>query len=85
MRFLFIVCFFLLFQPNRSLADDTVVGLGAGGLEFRTTDKVSMVKEWLSISPKLIDARYTFRNTTDQPVELMVAFPLPVLDTRLRN
>ena len=39
-----------------------------------------MVKERLTISPKKIDARYTFRNVTDHPVELMVAFPLPVID-----
>lgn len=79
-RALFFALCLSIFQANRTFADDTVVGLSAGGLEFRTTDKVSMVKELLTISPTVIDARYTFRNTTDQPVELMVAFPLPVID-----
>jgi len=79
-RALFFALCLSIFQANSTFADDTVVGLGAGGLEFRTTDKVSMVKELLTISPTVIDARYTFRNTTDQPVELMVAFPLPVID-----
>jgi len=79
-RVFFLICCILFFQSNRTFADDTVVGLGSGGLEFRTTNKVSMLKERLTISPKAIDARYTFRNVTDHPVELMVAFPLPVID-----
>ena len=77
---LFVVCYILSVQLNCARADDTVIGLGAGGLEFRTTDKVSMVKELLTISPQKIDALYTFRNRTKHPVELMVAFPLPVID-----
>jgi hypothetical protein len=77
---LVVVFYFSLALVGSACADDTVVGLGAGGLEFRTTNKVSMVKERLTISPKSVDAHYTFRNTTDHVVELMVAFPLPVID-----
>jgi hypothetical protein len=80
LAYIFFVCCFLGLPLNRALANDTVVGLGAGGLEFRTTNEVSMVKERLTISPKKIDVRYTFRNVTDHPVELMIAFPLPVID-----
>jgi len=65
---------------GKATADSTVVGLGAGGLEFRSTESVSMIKERLTISPQKIDAQYIFKNITDQPVELMVAFPLPVID-----
>ena len=64
----------------KAMADSTVVGLGAGGLEFRSTDAVSMIKERLIISPQKIDAQYIFKNVTDKTVELMVAFPLPVID-----
>ena len=71
--FPFIVCLNIL-------ADDTVVGLGSGGLEFLTTDEIAMVREDLTISTNLIDARYVFKNVTDHPVQIMVAFPLPVIE-----
>lgn len=73
------------FLCNVAIADSTVMGLGAGGLEFRTTEKVSMVKELLTISPQKVDAQYVFRNVTAQPVELLVAFPLPVIDFSKKN
>jgi hypothetical protein len=63
-----------------ALADDTVVGLGSGGLEFLSTDEIEMVQEDLTISTNIIDARYIFRNITDHPVKIMVAFPLPIID-----
>jgi hypothetical protein len=74
-----------LFFCSAAIADSTVMGLGAGGLEFRATDKVSMVKELLTISPQKIDAQYVFKNVTAQPVELLVAFPLPVIDFSKKN
>ena len=46
----------------KALADDTVVGLGSGGLEFLSTDEIEMVQEDLTISTNIIDARYIFRN-----------------------
>lgn len=62
---------------NAALANDSMATLGAGGLEFITTDKVTMASEDLSISPTQVKVVYQFKNnaTTDQHV--LIAFPLP--------
>ena len=61
-------------------ANDTVAHLGAGGLEFGSTDVVVMEREHLRLSPERVSVDYVFRNVTTAPVELRVAFPLPRLD-----
>jgi hypothetical protein len=60
-------------------ANDTVAHLGAGGLEFGSTDVVVMEREHLRLSPERVSVDYVFRNVTTAPVELRVAFPLPRL------
>ncbi|WP_246776866.1 DUF4424 family protein [Microvirga sp. VF16] len=64
-------------------ANDSAAHIGAGGLEFTTTDAVIMEKEDLYLSPELVKVDYVFRNVTSSPVEIRVAFPLPRLDMRL--
>lgn len=61
-------------------ANDTVAHLGAGGLEFATTDAVALEREDLGVSRERVRVAYRFRNVTDAAVELRVAFPLPRLD-----
>lgn len=61
-------------------ANDSVAGIGAGGLEFETSDAVTMEKENLSISMSRIQVDYVFRNVTSAPVDLYVAFPLPIIN-----
>lgn len=60
-------------------ANDSSAELGAGGLVFVQNDAVSMVSEDLFISEKEVRVRYVFRNTTDEDVTTLVAFPLPDL------
>jgi hypothetical protein len=55
--------------------------LGTGGLEFAKNTAVRMVAEDLTISPEKVRVRYEFVNDTDKDVEILVAFPLPDIDT----
>jgi hypothetical protein len=73
-----LLCGVLLSSPAR--ANDSVAGIGAGGLEFETSDAVTMEKEALSISLSRIQVDYVFRNVTNAPVDLYVAFPLPIIN-----
>jgi hypothetical protein len=58
-------------------ANDSISELGAGGLEFVTTDKVEMASENLSISPKEVKVVYTFKNDAATDQHALIAFPLP--------
>ncbi len=69
----------LLLVPFGAVANDTMVQLKTGGLEFVRTDAVSMVREDLFISLDEIKVDYIFENTTNEDVESLVAFPMPPL------
>jgi hypothetical protein len=60
-----------------ALANDTMAGLGTGGLVFLTSQDVEMTSEDLYVSPDEVRVTYEFSNkgTTDQTA--LVAFPLP--------
>ncbi len=66
--------------PLPALANDSVAGLGAGGLILGRTDAISMDNEDLFISMDAVKVDYVFRNTTDKDVETIVAFPMPDID-----
>ncbi len=67
----------LLSAPLPALANDSVAGLGAGGLILGRTDSITMDKEDLFISMDEVKVDYVFRNTTDKDIETIVAFPMP--------
>ena len=77
----YVVVGLLVFLADTALANDGAANLGVGGLEFTTSEFVVMEKEDLYLSPQLVKVDYVFRNISENPVELQVAFPLPVLDT----
>ncbi len=58
-------------------ANDTTAVLGTGGLIFVTTDELKMKSEKLFVSPEEIAVTYEFQNLTDQPLDVLVAFPMP--------
>jgi hypothetical protein len=60
-----------------AFANDTTAELTTGGLVFVQNDNVEMRSEDLSISAKEISVRYRFFNTSDKPVTVLVAFPMP--------
>lgn len=64
-------------------ANDTSATLGAGGLTFERNASVRMVSERLRIARSRVEVEYVFRNKgrTDQGV--VVAFPLPDINTGL--
>src|SRR5437879_375004 len=72
--------FLLLFCAPSSLANDTLVTLGAGGLVPLKSTSVVMESEDLQISASEIRVQYKFRNDSDRDVRAMVGFPLPELD-----
>jgi hypothetical protein len=61
-------------------ANDTAAELSIGGLQFSRTSAVSMESETLKITPDRVSVRYLFKNNTEAPVNLTVAFPLPDID-----
>jgi hypothetical protein len=67
----------LLLAATPVLANDSVAELGTGGLAFITSDTLRMESEDLYISPVEVRVTYRFRNLSDEPQDVLVAFPLP--------
>ena len=61
-------------------ANDSAAELSIGGLQFVQNKAVAMESEDLRISLDRVSVRYQFANTSDKPVSLTVAFPLPDID-----
>ncbi len=60
-----------------ALANDSIAETAVGGLTLAKTDAISMDSEDLYISRDQVRARYQFTNTTNAPIDALVAFPLP--------
>lgn len=69
--------FFIFLLANNCEANDSIGYLGAGGIEFKKTKDISMEKEVLTISRKLIRVEYEFLNTTSKPIKETIVFPMP--------
>jgi hypothetical protein len=69
--------FFIFLLANNCEANDSIGYLGAGGIEFKKTQDISMEKEVLTISRKLIRVEYEFLNTTSKPIKETIVFPMP--------
>jgi hypothetical protein len=67
----------LLLASAPALANDTMSQLGTGGLEFITSDEVSMDSEDLSVGPDQVKVVYHFTNKGADDQHALVAFPLP--------
>src|ERR1700758_935122 len=61
-------------------ANDTLATLGAGGLVPLKSSTVLMESENLHITLHRVTVDYVFRNTSNQDVDAVVAFPMPELD-----
>ncbi len=64
-----------LASPSR--ADDTEAETALGGLKLKQSKLIRMDSEELYISRDLVRVKYRFTNTSDRPVETLVAFRLP--------
>jgi len=69
--------FFPFLLANNCEANDSIGYLGAGGIEFKKTEDVSMEKEVLTISRNLIRVEYEFLNKTSKPIKETIIFPMP--------
>jgi len=58
-------------------ANDSIAETAVGGLTLLKTDAISMDSEDLFISRDRVEVKYRFTNTSDAPVDALVAFPLP--------
>ncbi|WP_332716377.1 DUF4424 domain-containing protein [Pelagibacterium mangrovi] len=58
-------------------ANDTTATIGVGGLEFVQNHNVRMVSEDLYLSMEEVRVVYRFENLTDSDQSVMVAFPMP--------
>lgn len=61
-------------------ANDSSAELAAGGIRLVPNWDIRMEREDLYLSPREVRVRYVFRNTTEEPIRLLVAFPLPDVD-----
>ncbi len=66
-----------LLMPICVVANDTVGAQGAGGIEFKKTDDISMEKEVLTISHSRVTVEYEFLNRTSHPITERIYFPMP--------
>lgn len=62
-----------------AIPNDATAEIGVGGLQMVYNSAISVVSEDLYISPDEVRVSYRFRNDTDEPVTVLVAFPLPAL------
>jgi hypothetical protein len=60
-----------------ALANDSMAELKTGGLNFVRSDVISMMSEDLYVSADEVRVDYVFRNTSDEDVDALVAFPMP--------
>ncbi len=58
-------------------ANDTEAETALGGLTLKQSEFITMDSEDLYISRDRVRVKYRFANTSDAPVETLVAFPLP--------
>lgn len=61
-------------------ANDSAAELSIGGLQFLRSSTIAIETEDLRISLDRVQVLYQFANTSDKPVTLTVAFPLPDID-----
>lgn len=72
---IFVAC--LLMTSGSAMANDSSAKISAGGIVLEKTDKVRMVSEDLYVSKDLVTVKYVYKNVTNAPAKLTVAFPLP--------
>jgi hypothetical protein len=58
-------------------ANDSTGELSAGGITLARSDVIEMQKEELYLSRREVRVSYVFRNRSEEPVETIVAFPMP--------
>ncbi len=58
-------------------ANDSQAAIGLTGLMFEQNDAIAMESEDLYLSAEQVRVTYSYRNTSDKPVTMLVAFPLP--------
>src|SRR5438477_6863740 len=71
----------LTLSPAAAIADDSSAELGAGGLVPTHSAQIRLADEDLRISPQEISARFTFMNEGKYDIDVIVAFPLPDIDS----
>ncbi len=62
---------------SAAAANDTMAGLGVGGLVFLTSQDIEMTSEDLYVSMDEIRVTYEFTNNGDTDQSALVAFPMP--------
>jgi hypothetical protein len=75
------VFFLLALTLADAHADDSSAQLGTGGLVLTRSEEIRLADEYLRISPKDVTARFTFVNDSKGDIDILVAFPLPDIDT----
>jgi hypothetical protein len=70
----------ILAGPSPVRANDSAAELSIGGLQLLRSSTIAIETEDLRISLDRVNVRYQFANTSDKPVTLTVAFPLPDID-----
>lgn len=80
MRISLLAIVLLLAGLLQAAANDTTARLATGGLIFVRNDVVQMATEDLFISMDEVRVDYTFRNTSDEDVTSLVAFPMPDIE-----
>lgn len=67
------------FAATTALANDSEAEWALGGLTLKTTAAVSMDREELFLSASEVRVDYVYTNHGPEPLEVLIAFPLPAL------
>jgi hypothetical protein len=78
-----IILAFAIYPFHYVHSNDTIAAISVGGLVLKKTDAIRMKDEKLIISPKKIRVTYEFLNESAQPIETLVAFPMPEIGANL--
>lgn len=76
-RFALAAALGLVLLAAPAVANDSTAAMGAGGLVLQRTDGIRMVSEDLYVSAREVRVKYRFLNHTTEPIETIVAFPMP--------
>ncbi len=76
---LLFVVFTCVVGASAARANDSTAETALGGLTLTKSDAISLDSEDLYISRDRIEVKYRFTNTSDAPIEALVAFPLPAI------
>jgi hypothetical protein len=75
-----LLCSLVVLAPLQASANDSTAVLAAGGLRLEKSNDIVILSEKLRVSPSKITVDYEMQNVSKQPIDTIIAFPMPLLE-----